>query len=620
MCGICGFTNSGNEELLRRMTDTLKHRGPDGSGFYSAPGGSVQLGMRRLAVIDLHTGSQPIYNEDKTVVVVFNGEIYNFNNLRRDLESKGHIFATNTDTEVIVHAYEQYGEECVNHFAGMFALALWDTREEKLFIARDRMGIKPLFYSFKNGDLSFSSEINSLLENPEISREISLEALDSYLTFLYCPAPGTFYREIKHLAPGSMLVYRNRDKSINIRKYWQLNFEKTENHPEEYYIDRLDELLNKIIKEHLISDVSTGVFLSGGRDSSTIAAIAAKNSATPISTFSLGFSPPDDSFNELELSRGIAGFLKTNHSESVVDSQAAALVDTVTRSFGQPFADSSALLTYLISKLSREKMTVALTGIGGDELFCGYPRYRGMKLAHYLPGTGLPGWMVEAIPESYSSGNPLGRAKRFLRTMNMDEKSRYVSFVSYLNAEDRKNLFTPAFNALLDSREAAQPHGDYFGNSGSGALVDKILSVDLNTYLPDDLLLMADRMSMANSLELRVPFCDHRLVEFMAGVPAGLRMKGLGYKYLLKQLMKRYLPETLLNKRKQGFMVPMARWLSHELKPMVESFIRKKEFASYLDYAHIGRMWESHLGAKRNYSDQLWSFLALEAWKKTSGA
>ena len=613
MCGICGFTNFKDDALLHKMAGLLEHRGPDGEGFYTSQENEVSLAMRRLAIIDLNTGGQPIFNEDKTVVVVFNGEIYNFKGLRDELRLKGHVFKTQTDTEVIVHAYEEYGEACVKHFAGMFAIALWDVKNKKLFIARDRLGIKPLFYSVKNGKLYFSSEINSLSAGPEISKGINLRSFDKYLTFLYCPAPETFYEDIKQLPAGCTMVFQNKQVSIN--KYWKIDFEKAEHKTEKHYIDQIDELLNTIIKEHLISDVPTGIFLSGGRDSSTITAIAAKNSNIPINTFSLGFLPPDDSFNELDKSKAIAQYLKTNHTQTIINSESGLLLDTVTKHFGQPFADSSALVTYLISKISREKLTVALTGIGGDELFCGYPRYQGMKLAQYLPKINIPVELINSIAESYASNNPAGRVKRFLYGMRCNERDRYLSYTSYFKQEEKNELYTDKFVDYLGSEDSFAVHKKYYDSCYSNDLVDKIMRLDIKTYLVDDLLFMADTMSMANSLELRVPMCDHRLVEYMAKIPAKLRMKGFTQKYLLKKLMQRYIPETIINQKKQGFMAPLARWLTDALRTQVESFVNKKEFKNYLNYAYIEKIWNDHKNGRKNYSDQLWSFLVFEKWR-----
>lgn len=613
MCGICGFTGFRNDKVLHRMTDIIKYRGPDGRGYYISD--EVSLGICRLAIIDLKTGDQPIYNEDKSIAVIFNGEIYNYLELRKKLELNGHRFYTTTDTEVIVHLYEDYKEGFVNHICGMFAIAIWDQRERKLLLVRDRLGIKPLFYTkLPDGNIVFASEIKSILLHPWVSKEINLSALDSYFTFLYIPQPETIYKNIFHLPPAHYLVWKNRE--IQLKKYWKLEIknEELKNKNEKFYLEKLEELLKYVIKEHLIGDVPIGVFLSGGLDSSTICVFTSQ--VTPkINSFTIGYSSPDEAYNELKKAQIVAKILNTNHKEFVVTPEVVKLLTEIVLGFSQPFADSSAVPTYLVSKVIRENCKVALTGIGGDELFCGYPRYLGMKIASILPTIKIPRMFIKLLPESYTADNPLGRIKRFLYGLKFPMDDRYISFISYLSREDKLEFYSDKFLSFLNNQRGNQLHKHYFNSFPSDELLNKILFADINTYLCDDLLLMADRMSMLNSLELRVPFCDHRVVEFVASVPAELRLKGMTLKYLLRRLMSKYLPKEIVNQKKMGFMIPIARWLRDELKNNVEKFIKKKEYSDYFQYEFIERMWSEHISGKRNFSDQLWSLLVFDAWK-----
>ncbi len=611
MCGICGFTNKKNTELLYKMTSALTHRGPDSGGYYTDE--NISLGVRRLKVIDILTGDQPIYNEDRTVVVVFNGEIYNHIQLRQQLESKNHKFYTRTDTEIIVHLYEEYGEDFLKYLCGMFAIALWDSKKSLLFLARDRLGIKPLFYANpSSGNIVFASEIRAILLEQEISQELNLTAIDNYFTFLYIPQPETIYKNIFHLPPAHYLVCK--DNKVELKKYWNLKFNSERTEKENFYIERLEELLKETIKQHLISDVPLAVFLSGGLDSSTVTTFASK--IATINSFTLGYSERDVSYNEFGKARIISERLKTNHKEFVASPDSTQLLSEIISGFSQPFADSSAIPTYLVSKAARENYTVALTGIGGDKLFCGYPRYLGMKIASVLPTLNIPRNIIELIPESYTADNSLGRFKRFLSGLKFSTPNRYLSFVSYIAKDDKLNFYTNEFRAFLARQKSVQPHEHYFNLSSSGELLNQIMFVDINTYLCDDLLCMADRMSMLNSLELRVPFCDHRVVEFAASIPPSLKMKGLTLKYLIRKTLSKHLPSEIIEQKKMDFMVPLARWLRDELKSYMEEFIRKKEYGDYLRYEFIEKMWAEHIAGKRNFSDQLWSLLVFDKWRE----
>ncbi|MDI6641513.1 MAG: asparagine synthase (glutamine-hydrolyzing), partial [Elusimicrobiota bacterium] len=493
--------------------------------------------------------------------------------------------------------------------------------------ARDRLGIKPLFYTIlSDRNIVFASEIRSILFHQKVTKEINLKAIDKYFTFLYVPSPETIYKDIYQLPQAHYLLYKNGQ--INLNRYWnlQLKDEKLKTKTEKIYLEELEELLKKVIAQHLISDVPLGIFLSGGRDSSTITAFAAELT-TKLNTFTIGYLPIDASYNEFNKAEIVAKCLNTNHKEFIISVKSAELLNEIATGFSQPFADSSAIPTYLVSKTTRANSTAALTGIGGDELFCGYPRYLGMKLAQLLPPLNIPQKLIHLLPESYTADNPLGRIKRFLYGLKFSTVDKYISFVSYLTCEDKLKFYsddlrmyltksvlnTVSEDALVFSRR------EFFklaSMQGSISLLDQILFVDLNTYLCDDLLSMADRMSMLNSLELRVPFCDHRVVEFVASIPASLRLKGITLKYLLRQLLSKYLPKEIVNQKKMGFMVPLARWLRDEFKSQVVEFIRKREYGDYFQYGFIERMWLDHISGKENFSDQLWALLVFDKWCK----
>ncbi|GEM_PF-78473 len=613
MCGICGFTGINNIEVLKKMTEVISHRGPDSEGYYFDDG--INLGVRRLKIIDLIRGDQPIFNEDKSVVMIFNGEIYNYLELREILESKGHKFYTNTDTEVIVHLYEDYKEECVLYLCGMFAFALWDKKEKKLFIARDRIGIKPLFYSIFNGDLIFGSEIKSILQYPEVSQEINLKSIDEYFTFLYIPFPNTIYKHIFQLPPASYIIYRER--KFEIKKYWSLSFEKT-NYREDWYIENLNSLLEEVIKQHLFSDVPIGIFLSGGLDSSTVALYASKI-ISDLNAFTIVYPSTYSEYNELNKAKKISKLLSINHYIYVVKpKEAFSLLPNLVLSFDQPFADSSSIVTYLISKFSSEKLKVALTGIGGDELFCGYPRYQGIKLANYFPKLKFIEKLVYHIPETYSPFNITGRVKRFIYGLdkpNLDEC--YLSFVSFYFNEEKEIFYKKEFLEEVRKINGTSHISYFFNYYEKEDLLNRVMFTDINSYLVDDLLCMADRMSMANSIELRIPFCDHRVIEFVAKIPTNLRMRGFSKKYLLKKILSRYIPKEIISQKKMGFMVPLGIWLKDNFKKYFEDFIKKEEYSDYLNYDFIKKMWNEHIKCKTNYSDQLFSLLVLDNWLKT---
>ena len=619
MCGIAGFTGIHNRRLLKAMTDILVHRGPDDEGFYSDE--HVSLGMRRLSIIDLEGGHQPIYNEDKSIWVILNGEIYNFKALREQLIKKGHRFYTKSDTEVVVHLYEDYGEDCVHHLRGMFAFALWDKNRQQLLLARDRLGIKPLYYMSCNGKLLFSSEIKSLLEFDGYRKEVDPQALLSFLTFLYIPSPQTIFKGIKKLEPGHLLIHRKGE--LTIRQYWDLAFPDTPKKTEEDYCEEARQLLKESVKLHMVSDVPLGVFLSGGLDSSAIVALMTDFSSVPIKTFSIGYGQEAKSYNELEYAKLISKRFGTEHHEFIVKPDIVEILPKLVWHLDEPFADSSLIPTYLVSKAIRSHATVALTGIGGDEVFGGYPRYLGARWAGKYEI--LPAWIrrslahsIGALPESTRSRNLAGWAKRFIKGGVLSERDRYISWISFYDHGRLGRLLTSNMKAQLKKAGLWNRHRDFYGQNNGSDTLDRAFYLDVKTYLADDLLMMGDKMSMATSLELRVPFCDHKLVEFAAGIPSEMKFRGSRLKSLFKKAMEGLLPKEILTRKKQGFMIPIAQWLQKDARPFTldllsETNIRKR---GYFNPQYIHWMLEQHYTGRQNLTDQIFALMTLELWHR----
>lgn len=603
----------------------MVHRGPDDNGFYIDE--NVAIGIQRLSVIDLYTGHQPMGNEDKTIWVVFNGEIYNFKELKQVLEKEGHKFVTRSDTETIVHSYEEYGEECVKKFRGMFAIAVWDKEKKKLFLARDRLGIKPLYYTLVNGNLLFASEIKALLECEEVKRDVDLVGMHYFLTFLYIPTPLSMFKGIKKLPPAHTLSYINGE--IDISQYWDLGFSKGKIQREDYYCEQILDLLKEAVKIRLISDVPLGVFLSGGIDSSSIVGLMSEGliNQTPtakVKTFSIGYEERFASYNELKYSRLVAKHFGTDHHEFIVKPDAVDLLPKIIHHFDEPFADSSAISTYLVSQVARKHITVALSGIGGDEAFSGYPRYIGLQLARYYKK--LPLFMrknlllrlTNQLPESTESGDIIGRFKRFIRGGILPADERYLSWVSFFDNEAYNKLFTEELKNELLISDPFKIHKELLDKEWISEFLDRIFYLDVKTYLVDDLLAMGDRMSMANSLELRVPFCDHKLLELSASIPYSLKIKGLRLKYLLKRAVSRLLPKEIITKRKQGFMIPLGSWLQTELKDLTLDLLSSKSIKrrGYFNCDYIQWMLREHYEGRQNLSDQIWALMTLEMWHR----
>jgi asparagine synthase (glutamine-hydrolysing) len=621
MCGIVGFVNASsraaNREILERMNRCIVHRGPDEDGFFVQD--SVALAMRRLAIIDLAGGQQPIYNQDRSAVIVFNGEIYNFQELKKDLEAKGHEFYTNSDTEVIVHLYERYGADCVTYLRGMFALAIWDFKDKSLFVARDRVGKKPLLYAHQaNGDLVFGSEFTALLAHPDISREIDTEAIDSYLSYLCVPAPLTAFKQIRKLEPGHWL--RWKDGKVETRRYWQPDFSKKIKITEEEAIEETTRLVREATKLRLISEVPLGAFLSGGVDSSTVVALMAQESATPVKTFSIGFEEQD--FSELKYAKRVAEHVGAEYNEFIVRPNALEILPLLVEHYGEPYADSSAIPTYYVSKETRKFVTVALNGDGGDESFAGYERYAAMRIAeryHKIPAV-LRKTLIESavnlIPTSEIKRSRARDLKRFIKAASLPRVERYFRWVSAIDRQAKTELYTKDFAERVKSHDAAGFVGNWFATANGSGILDTTLLTDQMTYLPNDLLVKVDIASMANSLEARSPFLDHKVIEFAASLPEDLKMRRMETKSLLKKVAARLVPPEVIYRRKMGFGVPIGTWFRGEMKNFVREVLlsEKSLERGIIKPEMLERYVNEHIEARRDYTHQLWTLLMLELW------
>ena len=619
MCGITGFvtdnTGRGNQfetaELLERMCAVMSHRGPDDQGTMVNEG--VALGMRRLSIIDLSGGHQPMRSRGSDLTVVFNGEIYNYRELRENLQNKGYQFQTKSDTESILHCYEEYGDACVDHLRGMFAFALWDEPKRKLFVARDRVGEKPLYYAItRTGTFVFGSELKCVLQHPEVEREIDHQAVDAYLTFGYVPDPLSILKNIKKLPPGHSLTLLGG--KITIKQYWDFPYEPGETRSERDYIEDLQHRLRESVRMRLVSDVPLGAFLSGGVDSSTIVALMAQEMPEPVKTFSIGFE--EDSYDELKYARLVAKRFGTDHHELIVTPDVCNVIDELIWHFDEPFADSSAIPTYYVSKLAREYVTVVLSGDGGDELFAGYTRY-----AVDLKRQGferLPRFVRQNLMKSLSEHLPHGaRGRNFLYNVALDPIDRYIDNISIFTKLNRRLLYSEGLLERLQHGEsAATMYRDYASSVTTGEPVDPLLYLDSKTYLPGDILTKVDRMSMAVSLEARVPLLDHELIEFVTRMPASLKMRGGESKYIFKQAIKGLIPDEILTRPKQGFGVPIGAWINDQLRERMHDTLRDSltRERGYFRSGYIDVLLAEHERGRRDHSQALWTILIFELW------
>jgi asparagine synthase (glutamine-hydrolysing) len=623
MCGIAGFVS--REEhgdaraarvLLERMLGVITHRGPDDEGALIK--GMAAIGMRRLSIIDLAGGHQPLSGCDPALSVVFNGEIYNFLELRPLLEARGHRFHTHSDTEAIVHAYEEFGPACVEHMRGMFAFALWDSRARRLFIARDRAGEKPLYHTLTpEGTFVFGSELKCLLEHREVRRDVDPEALDAYLTFGYVPDPLSVFRGVEKLPPGHTLTLEGG--RVTVKEYWDFAYEPmTDARPAEDYLEELRALLDESVRMRLIADVPLGAFLSGGVDSSAVVGLMARASNRPVKTFSIGFN--EDSYNELRYARVAAREFATEHHEFVVTPEICSVVDELVWHFDEPFADSSAIPTYVVSKLAREHVKVVLSGDGGDELFAGYTRYLTDRRRSGFAR--LPRFVREGLMQRAGRALPHGAwGRNFIHNVAFDALDRYVEDISLFTRLNKRSLYAGGFRAgLSDWRDAAPARfREHAARARTGEQLDALLYLDSKTYLPGDILTKVDRMSMAASLEARVPLLDHKLIEFVTRIPAALKLNGTETKHIFKLALGGLVPDAILERPKQGFGVPIERWINERLRERVRGTLEEARTRQrgLFEQAYVNLLLDEHERRRRDHSHELWSLFMLELWHRT---
>jgi asparagine synthase (glutamine-hydrolysing) len=624
MCGICGFVSSTRAQTLdtlQRMNDVIHRRGPDGQGQLFT--GAVGLAMRRLAIIDLPGGSQPVYNEDGSVAVVFNGEIYNFKALRRELQARGHQFRTHSDTEVIVHLYEERGADLVRDLEGMFAFALWDAKRESLLLARDRLGIKPLFLARLEHGVVFGSEIKALLASGLIPTDLNWTALDEFLTYTFIPGPHSIYQAITKIPPATTVIV-GLNGEIRSQTYWEIPDVEPAVHSEDAWIDEVESSLRRAVESHLVSDVPVGAFLSGGIDSGLLVALMATVSDRPIETFTVGFSDAGSSFiDERIYARMIAERYGLNHHEISVEPHVERIIDEIVSAFDEPFADDSVIPSYYVRQAAAGYVKVALTGLGGDELFGGYRRHLGVRVGDQYGR--IPTWLranlidaaIRRLPEPRSSSDLVDHLKRFSRASSAGAAERYQDSMSTLSRVERLQLYTPeALRQLGDSGQSLRVR-DNFEAFHFGDSVSRALKTDLGFYLPDDILTLTDRLSMWHSLELRVPYLDHRFVETVMGIPTNLKIRGLTQKHLLRKVAARWLPPPVINHRKQGFEAPMGRWLRGPLRTLMEDALSKHEIAAagIFSVGEIERLKQEHLSGRRKHSKLLFSLIMFQLWR-----
>lgn len=628
MCGITGWANldshkpppEGARELLHSMCERMVHRGPDSEGLMVASGAA--LGVRRLAIIDLVTGEQPAYNEDESVAVILNGEIYNYRELRRDLEKRGHNFRSQSDTEVLPHLYEEYGVGMVERLNGMFAFALWDSRRRRLFIARDRFGEKPLYWGVFDNTLLFASEPKVLLAHPDVKSSLNLQALRQYLSFDYVAAPLSIYEGINKLPAANTLTLE--DGKIVTRSYWCLSY-KTQQPPptETEAAEYLRELLSDAVRMRLVSDVPLGVLLSGGVDSSTIAAFAVRASSEAVKTFSISFA--ESSFDESLYARAVAKFLGTDHHEERLSANLAAnLVGEIGSWMDEPFSDPSLVPTYLLSRFTRKHVTVALGGDGGDELFAGYPMYRGHRVAELysrVPGflrTGIIEPLVRVLPVKTKNLSFDYKATRFISGTKYNRVARHHVWFGSFTPDEQKSLLTSEVLRESDS-DIYRDARAMWAECDSTDIVERMQSLDTRLYLAEDILTKVDRASMSVSLEVRAPFLDPRVAEFAASLPANYKLRGRKTKYILKRAVEDYLPPFVTRRRKKGFGVPVAEWLKGKLRPLARDLLSPDRVrrAGVFNPEYVTKLQDEHERGVANHRKLLWTLLMFELWHES---
>jgi asparagine synthase (glutamine-hydrolysing) len=605
--------------VIQCMTDAIRHRGPDGEGLYvNAP---VALGHRRLAILDLSSaGSQPMCNEDQTVWITYNGEIYNFMEVRRELESCGHRFRSNTDTEVVIHAYQEWGVDCLARLNGMFAFGLWDEPKQRLWLVRDRLGVKPLFYARLPHALVFGSEIKALLQHPALERKMNFEALAYYLALNYTPAPHTLFEGVRQLLPGHYLLVNSSGQLQDI-EYWDLAYVESNYREAQEYVEEFRTLLEDSVRLRLVSDVPFGAFLSGGVDSSSVAYWMSGNMEEPIKTFSIGFD--EASFSELRYARQVAERIRAEHHEQVVTAQAAGILPRLVWHAEEPTADSSMVAVYYLAEMTRRHVKMALSGDGADETMAGYETYQAHyvhRLYRHLPNwirRGLIAPLVKAFPVSEDKVALDFKLRRFVTSGEYSSEDAHALWRMIFGAEDRARLLAPVWSERRTRADVLDLYRAAFARTNARDPLNRMLYVDTRFYLPNDMLVKIDRMTMAHGLEARGPFLDYRLVELLARVPASLKLKGLRQKkYILKAAMRGRLPDSILDRKKEGFNLPNAIWLKQDLRGLLTDHLSPQRIKAmgFLDSRVVQALEEDHFKGKADNSHQLWCLLTLSLW------
>lgn len=624
MCGITGWVNLGQsnstnhtEAVLHSMCETIVHRGPDSEGIWMDD--TVALGMRRLSIIDLHTGDQPVYSEDKSIVVMMNGELYNYREVKAELEKRGHKFVTQTDTEIVPHLYQEYGDDFVDHINGMFAISLWDTRKKRLVFARDRFGEKPLYYGVFDDKLIYASEPKALLAHPSVTAELDTDSLRQYLSFDYVPAPRSIYKGISKLPAAHIMTVENGE--IKTRRYWNLSFSKNGHTASiEKAATELRDLFSDAVRMRLVADVPLGILLSGGVDSSTIAAFATQHATEMVKTFSIGFS--ENSFDESRYAREVASHLGTDHYEEMLSVEKAGdLISEIGTWLDEPLSDGSLIPTYLLARFVRKHVTVALGGDGGDELFAGYPMYFGHKVASAYSSipqfvrSGLIEPVVQRLPVSTKNLSFEYRAKRFVKSAKCDAIQRHHSWFGSFTADEQKSLLTENVLARTNGDIYAGPR-NLLGICDARDEIERMQYLDMNFYMAEDILTKVDRASMAVSLETRAPFLDPRIGQFAASLPLEYKLRGSKGKYILKKSVEGLLPKTILHRSKKGFGIPIADWLKGRLNPLMHDLLASPRLKDQglFEADHVQTLIREHEKGVASHHKQLWTLLVFQLW------
>ena len=628
MCGICGVVGQADEQLIQNMLATITHRGPDDEGVYIAPaanGERVGLGHRRLSIIDLSSaGHEPMTDAQGEIWLTYNGEIYNFKEIRRELEKRGHEFKSESDGEVVLYAYREWGLNSLAMFNGMFAFAIWDARNHSLLLARDRLGIKPVYYADTPAGFAFASEIKAILSIPNFKREVDLEALNQFLSFLWTPDPDTMFCGVKKLPPGHFLVYQNGQAEA--RQYWDLEFNEDDSLSEQDWVERVREQVERSVRAQMVADVPLGAFLSGGVDSSSIVSLMTGMASQKVTTYTFGFKSEDLRYDILEddvkYAREIGAKLETDYHESFFEPRVMDLLPKLVYHLDEPVADPAAITSYLICKAARERLTVLLSGMGGDEVFAGYPRHIAVKIAeaYNLIPSFISRPLVEAMPASMPGrfNSVFRNTKKLARSAALPLRERYLGYCTYFKEEEKRRLYSNAMNMTTLEFNALAAHQKYFDKVADEDFVNQMLYVDLKTFLPCLNLTYTDKTSMAASMEVRVPLLDHELVEMAARIPARLKIKGLTRKYVLKRAAEKWLPRNIIYRKKAGFSAPLRSWLQKDLREMVEDLLSESNVKQrgYFDYAEVRRLIDDNLAGREDNSLKIFQLLTLELWHR----